>query len=316
MIKRNTVLILGAGASHPHGYPLGSGLKADIVQSIGEAQRPEAGGGLGRTPLNEFLWRRGFENREILQFRMDLKDSPIGSVDVFLERRKGEFLELGKHAIAWQIIQSRGNEILSGTEKGRWYDYLWTLLDNDFEQIGQNNVTFVTYNYDLSLERWFLQSLQATYGKTRKEAEDKLAEIRIIHVHGHVKSGNREPGEGEDDSVISESAEQIKIIHELDDGDKEYVAARKALVEAKHIHLLGFGYNKQNLKRLFADHPQYWSGSVFGTTKRMGDSERRIARSRILKYSQSSQPIQMILNIDESAEYGVYEHLRNVFRHE
>ena len=33
MIEKNTVLILGAGASHPFKYTLGRGLKTMIVQS-------------------------------------------------------------------------------------------------------------------------------------------------------------------------------------------------------------------------------------------------------------------------------------------
>ena len=86
MIVRPTVFILGAGASAPYGFPLGSGLIEKILHSL---QSPEM------RPL--LLRQLDFSHDQISTFGQELRDSPLNSIDAFLDNRE-EFREIGKTA--------------------------------------------------------------------------------------------------------------------------------------------------------------------------------------------------------------------------
>ena len=76
MITEPVVLILGAGASAPYGFPLG----VDLVDAISRAYSAD------RT----FLARMnglGFENGEVNQFCMALQQARPYSIDAFIQAR-------------------------------------------------------------------------------------------------------------------------------------------------------------------------------------------------------------------------------------
>jgi hypothetical protein len=92
MIKTETVLILGAGASVDYGYLTGEELR---VQIIGDLRSAGEGNGLG-----DALQASGF-GEQLGNFRDQLENSPgFHSVDKFLERNDC-FVEIGKAAMAW-----------------------------------------------------------------------------------------------------------------------------------------------------------------------------------------------------------------------
>jgi hypothetical protein len=100
MIKKPTVLILGAGASAPYGYPTGLALKQETIKGLspgGSAERMRQivsmTGDIYQVKLKEFVFA--------------LRTSGQASIDAFLEHRP-EFMELGKSAIT-QILTSREN---------------------------------------------------------------------------------------------------------------------------------------------------------------------------------------------------------------
>jgi hypothetical protein len=89
MITTPTVLILGAGASAPFGYPVGSDLTEQIK--------------LYSTPgqwLQILLREAGFFDEQISKFRDALRKSQRPSIDAFLETYEEDFMEIGKTAIA------------------------------------------------------------------------------------------------------------------------------------------------------------------------------------------------------------------------
>jgi hypothetical protein len=74
MIKHNTVLVLGAGASCPYGFPSGRTLIDKITHSVGEQG----------SHLYERLVNRDFEHRSIKEFSNALRESPLSSIDIVL----------------------------------------------------------------------------------------------------------------------------------------------------------------------------------------------------------------------------------------
>ncbi|MDZ4341559.1 MAG: hypothetical protein U1E51_03875, partial [Candidatus Binatia bacterium] len=93
MIKKPTVLILGAGASIDYGFPLGRILITNLCGSLKSE----------RDPYVKFLVSCGFDFGLITAFRESLEFSGQPSIDAFLENRV-EFLDVGKAAIACDLI--------------------------------------------------------------------------------------------------------------------------------------------------------------------------------------------------------------------
>jgi hypothetical protein len=102
MIKRPTVFVLGAGASHGYGFPLGARLVKNIIEGV-------APGGPLFTQLERILDAGQMSN--VADFRRDLIDSQRSSIDRFLQTRR-EFLEVGKTTIAVALIPCESDETL------------------------------------------------------------------------------------------------------------------------------------------------------------------------------------------------------------
>lgn len=261
MINSNTVLVLGAGASAPFGFPLGQGLKDLVCRKI--LQQP------GSVQLLATL---GFKTDIISRFRTALENSGRSTVDAFLEYRE-DFLEIGKTAIAatllpyettarlfrdW-IVRRANPEI---TREGNWYDLLFGVLSDGipFEEFNKHKLSIITFNYDRSIEHYLFTSLKNSYNKPDKECGEKLRKIEIIHVHGSLGPlgwQSRPAGlpsvpydSGTDPKVVKLAAQNIKIIHESVADTPEFTQARNILLNSTRVLFLGFGYHPTNLRRL------------------------------------------------------------------
>jgi hypothetical protein len=137
MIRRQTVFVLGAGASYPYGFPTGEGLVEEIIR-LASRERT----------LDAFLYN-GCVDQDVKRFARDLSNSDAPSVDAFLEHRP-DFLKIGKLAIALSLIPKEQDQHLSrpfrksygaGTH---WYHYLWNEMASRKGEFGVNQVSFVT----------------------------------------------------------------------------------------------------------------------------------------------------------------------------
>jgi hypothetical protein len=248
MILKPTVLILGAGASQPYSYPLGG----ELVRQILNETNPD--GGLLARVLQHRVGLRGFRER--------LGGSGASSIDDFLEANTG-FEELGKLCTAGALTicgPGRNNQPPPNSD---WYSYLWGRLHqgaatpSDFER---NQLKIVTYNYEMSFERYlsrFLRNLYPDLGEP-EDAANKFLErvVPTIHLHGTLggadglffKQGvNR--ADFQNPGFLEDAARGIKIVHE-DDSSVEYDTAHTWLQEAEVVQLLGFGYHPTNVRRL------------------------------------------------------------------
>src|SRR5258708_34213407 len=118
MINVPTVLILGAGASHPYGLPLGRDLSDQII--------------VNTTPgaeLRKTLAMLAFPDDKVDEFSNAFLRSGAQSIDAFLARRQ-EFTPLGKLIIAAIVMASETTDQLWGRPLGSddWYPYLWQQL--------------------------------------------------------------------------------------------------------------------------------------------------------------------------------------------
>ena len=126
-----------------------------------------------------------------------------------------------------------------------------------FSDFGKNQLTFITFNYDRSLEHFLYTALIHKYGKTTEEVAAILNDIPIIHVHGILgklpwqisgTNASRPYNNLSGAKEIQSAADQIIIVSEGEDTSAEFQEASNLLKSANRIYFLGFGYNDNNLR--------------------------------------------------------------------
>ena len=201
MFKKNTTIILGAGSSYDLGYPIGSELIDKVLRLSENNDTPNI----------------------VKEFAKTLKEFNPLSIDFFLSLHKN-FADIGKEEIATAILEceeeSKEKMIRS---KNHWYKFLLneilTGCENDKpDAINDNNLSIVTFNYDVSLE-YFLYSrlLSMSYFQKGSEnfAHNFLKKLEVEHVYGKVKNINSDNfggyGKG---STLGASNNTLRVIGE------------------------------------------------------------------------------------------------------
>lgn len=264
LIYKSTVFILGAGASAPYRFPSGPQLSNIIYKELTNET----------SKLYDKIIQL-IQNRKLIkEFANALIHSQKTSVDAFLEHRP-EFINIGKLAIAGALIPFEDERFLFFNEIGNrdWYEYLFGKLSASFESFGENKVSFLTFNYDRSLEFYLFTALKHSYGKNEEDCFKKLNEIKIVHLHGQLgdlllKSNRVRPyAPVLDLHNLQLASEKIKIIYEDIDNDLQFKEAFELMQSAEYICFLGFGYNEMNLKRLrLSSFPKNKNPKILGTT--------------------------------------------------
>jgi hypothetical protein len=268
MIKTPTVLVLGAGASTCFGYPSGQELKQNILAYYNQ--------------YDLLIGQLGFTDRNTQEFVDALRASGRTSVDAFLEHRP-DLVDIGKIEIALDLITHEKYPLLFEA-RDNWYDYLFQQMNCEFTDFPKNKITFITFNYDRTLECYLFNALINSYGKKEAEVAEILNQIPIIHVHGRLGnlpwqdpngrpySGTviidyqkKHPGYERILSYIKDAAQGIKIISEISDVETNFAPVVIPLQEAERIIFLGFGYNRVNLDRLFFNYNIGRHSKFYGT---------------------------------------------------
>jgi len=183
------------------------------------------------------------------------------------------------------------------------FDYFTNGMNAPFDEFAKNMLSIITYNYDRSVEHFFMTSLQNTYGRNVDDCLPLVNAIPIIHLHGslgplpwQVKAG--EPNRPYDYQISRENFEvsrtHIKIIHEdVHDGrDADFARAKQFLTDAQQIFFLGFGYNRINLERLGVGNLDKTVQTILGTCVGLGGADR----AQVFKDSLSR--IDLITDVD------------------
>lgn len=274
MIDIPVVLVLGAGASRPYGFPDGNEL-------VHEALYPSG----GVYAITNWLYQNGFTEAELTAFRTELEASLIPSIDAFLETRT-EYEKLGKTIIAYLLMHRENPENLFRLERNpekveTWYGTLFRLMYTPNKKLfRKNQLSIITYNYDRSLEYCLLRVLEATYGIKRDESLELLQQhIPIIHLHGWLGELH---GEGEDvreyESDLSPknleiAVRNIKIVHDVDPSESQFEKVYEVLQGATNVVFLGFGYHRKNVERLHL-HESCPNAKLWGTCKGFTEGEK------------------------------------------
>jgi len=168
----------------------------------------------------------------------------------------------------------------SKNPKSDWYQLLFNALStNKFEDFpsSSDKLTVATFNYDRSLEFYFLKAMQGMY-RERSEGDcwEKLSLINIKHVYGSVGDlpiANAEHGVEYGSQFIEDYMNRIKnlnLIPEFRNKTNETISfIQGKLKEAQNIFFVGFSYDRMNLELLGfpfqsnQSHVVDFSGSVY-----------------------------------------------------
>lgn len=263
MIRKKTVFVVGAGASKPFGLPLGGELKGLVLTDF-----QEQGG-----PAIHLYNTTKFELAAVREFVERLKYSGLASVDAFLERRP-EYLEIGKATMGIELLIRESTIQLWPTAD--WLSYLYNyMVGKALEEFEENEVSFVTFNYDRIIEHFFYVSLLNAFGQSEEKTAQVLSTMPVIHLHGRLgylpwQNDNEVIPFGHaniDPRTMSIMLDQIKVVHEdiADGRDKAFDAAKNLLHQAERVYLLGFGFGALNTERLGLDsiEPPIYCGTAY-----------------------------------------------------
>ena len=161
---------------------------------------------------------------------------------------------------------------------GRWYRYLYSeiISPSSVEEFGNNQLSIITYNYDRSLEKFFVDVLKKGFSLTDMEAAKRAQGVPVVHVHGSFGDllgavGHVRPYYP-DYRELHDTMQRLHIVS--DDIKQSGVIAKysRLLQDATHVIFLGFGYDSVNVARLGLEThcPQ---ASFYGTRFGMTNSE-------------------------------------------
>jgi len=290
MIKLETVLILGAGASSDFGFPTGRKLVRRIIASFRDSARS----------TYQILAKITGELKaeEAIKFAhiLELADPP--SVDIWLEENP-EYVEIGKITIAMTLLDCEKNSNLK--PKNNWYQLLFDRLHSSFDTFQNNKLAIVTFNYDRSLEQYFFERFKNTYtAKNEGECKEKLSQLQILHVYGSLGRLSWQLDDPENPipqvpygvelskGMFITAANSIEIMSETSSGvSARFQKFRDLMKNCKALYFLGFGYHEVNMQRLGIDILTIPS-KVMGTAQ--GLSYQRIKEIERLNIRQLRKP--------------------------
>jgi hypothetical protein len=260
----STVMILGAGASAPYGFPLGRGLKEKIIQQSGDTNK---------SAEREQYLKAGFSQERVTEFNTALTRSHYPTIHAFLEDRPS-LRETGAFGIAAALMPLESQGTLFPPKD--WYPALFQGLDlKNFTSIS-SIPAIITFNYDRSLEHYLTVATQSAYeSEVRKHALDKLRRLRIIHVYGQLgdyPAVPYDPAKNVED--FRKAAKEIRMIY--DQGIEEsdgFAESKRVLENARDVIILGFGYDERSVRRMgLSTHiPER---TIFGTAYGLGREDR------------------------------------------
>jgi hypothetical protein len=245
IFRPSTVLVLGAGASQPYGFPLGPGL----MRMIGDSTSVDNRKTLSRANRPQLI-EAGYTENQIGEFHTALEKSGHSNIDALLEDGPSH-RALGAFAIA-QVLMPLENEAKLFSSRD-WYPKLFSALNLKAADTPSEVTGIITFNYDRSLEHFLAETTRWRFeGETKDAAFAKLKSIPVIHVHGALGSYPDvayEPHTAIDE--LNAAAGRIKLIFDQDlDEAAEFKRARALIELASVVMFLGFGYDERSIQRV------------------------------------------------------------------
>ena len=304
MFRRKTVFILGAGASWHYSYPTGEELvrrvieKAEIAGKVFSENQflplpkyveNKTSQSMGTSAVS-IAYREAVKECQTLSERLRYTNPLV--IDYFLGHNPA-LSEVGRFLIAWVLLecesrfeqharinQNRSTQELIASKDNHddWYRFILHKLTSeivDSSDLLRNEVTFVTFNYDTSLDNYLYRALSMFQNLAPADVDKFLHQPRILHIYGSIRPSpvrSFEPvaftnvagpniAGGTDPRYLSgltaldaayNASKTLKVIEPHDKGNNDTITrqAISAIKEAEVVYILGYGFDGNNSARL------------------------------------------------------------------
>lgn len=274
-IANRLVVVLGAGASKEYDFPLGAdlinGMRSDLTFRFERhVNIPSSGDQLIFDAL-----KKKFPEPDVVRLNRHLKAAGeladvlhhYPSVDeaIHFFSDRPEIIEVGKLAIARSIIGAEKNAVRlkfeSGGAKianvGGWMPQLFSMIIGSLTRqdipAAFQNISFVNFNYDRSLEHYLYNAIQSL-GLASEVAHAILSKVTVHRPYGSL---GLLPWQGRDGVAFGDAradlfkmASNIRTYTERDHSKLMISEIHSDLMNAAVVLFLGFGFHKQNMEML------------------------------------------------------------------
>lgn len=303
-----SVIVIGAGASHEAGLPVGEGLKNDISKLLKlEVSNNNLEHWMRDKTIDHslsILESNGLHINSLHQACEHISEAmhQVISIDNFIESQKGHDLiekcsKLGivrsiliaeRQSLLYVNLNNKGNRPTYEGFKDTWFNAFWlhmtescqaSELKNRF-----SNLTLIVFNYDRCIEQFLYYSFKNVYGLNNEDAAEVVNSIKIYHPYGVVgnlpwqsKEDVIAYGEEPDPYILIKLANKVKTFTEGNDPDSsEILEIKNSMLKANHVLFLGFAFHKINMQLLMPNNTENKSPEnkcYFATATGISDSD-------------------------------------------
>jgi hypothetical protein len=147
----------------------------------------------------------------------------------------------------------------------------------------KNRVSFVSFNYDRTLEHCLALRLAKTFGLKQDAVGAALDRIDIAHVYGSFGQYSGAPVRELQPGQIFNGGQSVRLMYEQRRGQNDELAKAKQLIErAEIVVIMGFGFDSDNVQVLELNDALHNDKAVFHTRFGMMDAEWRRAQQPAL----------------------------------
>jgi len=319
-MTKNTVFVIGAGASKEANLPTGYELKSKISKLLDirfDFNNQKSGDCIITDAMRIFVRSPEGHNGNInpyLHEAWHIRDAlpQAISIDNFIDaHRDNDKIALsGKLAIVRSILDAERRSLLyfekpridsninfSRLEK-TWYISFFQLLTencqkNDLKERFKS-ITLIIFNYDRCIEHFVYNALQNYYKLSEAEAAEQVKNINIYHPYGDVgtlpwinQNGAMGFGAEPNSQKLLDLSQKIKTFTEgTDPKSSEILEIRKHMGVADRVVFLGFAFHKLNMQLItpeYVDDSNNSKVKCFATTYGISNSDKEVIDEQIKK---------------------------------
>lgn len=305
-MKKDIVLIVGAGASNELNIPTGAGLKAEIISRIDTAKQhndEEVKNGSGKYIdfINQYFNAKNYSIKE-LEIINKINDFArgwtieFGTIDSYLNQfnesntiqKEIGMISLVYHMIGYEDAIVRED---SFNKENNWIKiFIEKHLDEKVECIQDFknlNLKIITFNYDRIIEHYIFNFLDKKFPNNKHEIAGYLKQDEfIVHVYGKIGAlqweneiSYMEFGSKNNNPVHLNNAEKSVDLIRPEICNKKKNLIHDILRNANHVYLLGFGYDEINMGHL--NITDLKGTKVIGTAYQLNDDLRKKYENKI-----------------------------------
>lgn len=313
MFKQSTVVVIGAGAGVEYKMPLGSTLVTNIADDVRfKFDRFKGADPVSGDPdLFHILYRRFKGDPEqlnkFLRAGNDLASVLSSSVSIddalYQLSETQEAVTLGKVCIVRSILSAEANSTIRISDRytkpdddsGRdgWIEQIFSMtiagLKRSEIELAFDKITFVNFNYDRCLEHYLYWALRRI-GIAEPQTAKIVANLKIIRPYGGI--GSILPSAPDyvqygGPTDLFNAIPRIRTYTEseaLHDGSK----LEAALLGARLVMFLGFGFHAQNMELLQVSQPSF--RRVMATVKKVHSENKQTISAEIASKLRCEDP--------------------------